>query len=163
MRFSLKGPDGAFVDEPDIEAELERFREVFLAVDGNLGRLMIRAAGGQCAVIEDELDYLVPELCFRSLTTLAHGQPVNIRLSAYSDVVTISPSGSDMHISGRHIADLTCSAEQLLRAMSDCGDRFLSCYQGLRGGLKDFDWRIRDIQAARQAAQAGAEPASRRG
>ena len=149
IRFSLKGPDGAFIDELDLEADIDRFRREFQAVEDNLGRLMIQTRPGRTVFIEDELDYLVPEFCFRACAELANGRQSTIRLSRYSGQVTVSPSAEEVLISGSSIDPLLCFRNTLMGAMLDCGDRFLSCYQRLRGGMDDFDWRIREIQAAR--------------
>ena len=155
ISFSLKGPNGTFIHELDLEAEFDRFREEFKDVEDNLGRIMIDAGEDQYTSFEDELDYLVPEVCFRSIADLKNERPITIIFSRYSGRFTMSPSGKDVLITGDRISDLECPRLSLIEALWDCGNRFLSFYERFRGGMEDFDWRIREVQAARKAAGIG--------
>lgn len=153
ISFSLKGPNGTFIHELDLEAEFDRFREEFKDVEDNLGRIMIDVDEDQYASFEDELDYLIPEVCFRSIADLKNGRPVTIIFSRYSGRFTMTPSGKDVLITGDQISDLLCSRLSLIEALLDCGNRFLFFYERFRGGMEDFDWRILEIQAARIVAE----------
>lgn len=153
ISFSLKSPNGTFIYELDLEAEFNRFSEEFKDVEDNIGRIMIKAGEDQYTYFEDELDYLITEICFRSIADLKKGRPVTIIFSRYSGRFTMTPLGKDVLITGDQVSDIRCPLLSFIEALLDCGNRFLFFYERLRGGMEDFDWRIQEIKDARESVE----------
>lgn len=155
VEFWIKGLDGAFLAEEEVDPLGARFAEA----DALPGLITI-VVGATRVTLSDDLDYLVPRLCFQSIRPLRAGAPFQIIRANASGAYELRPIGDRVWLSGVDLVATSFDKDELLTALTRCGLRFLALLRSLHTGDGHFQGVIDELETSR-AQMEGREGAPR--
>lgn len=131
VTFSLIGPDRSLWTETALAAEGAGLPARLARLAPLYGMLDIRDEDQDEGIsITDDFDFLMSDFCLTLVPALARGEDVVTTLAAHDETVTLSqgsgPDGPTILIGGTAIPDLACPRGPLLRALVDCGARYVA-------------------------------------
>ncbi len=103
--------------------------------------------------LTDDLDYIIPRLCFLSIPGLSTGKTYHIIKASSSGSLDMRIDQDRVLISGTNIRPAAFQREDLLNALYRCGLRFLEFLKSLNVDTDTYDGTINELETARTAAQ----------
>ena len=131
VTFSLIGPDRSLWTEDSLAAEGAGLQARLARLSPLYGMLSICSKEqDECISITDDFDFLLTDFCLMLVPALARGEDVIATLAADDETVTMTqgsgPDGPTIVIGGSSIPDLICPRGPLLKALVDCGARYVA-------------------------------------
>ena len=103
------------------------------------GRLTLSDGGAPETVIEDDLEFLVLNLCLRMPPRLAAQGQATVRMASMARSVTLAREGETVLLTDDSGAELgRCPYQPLMNALHDCAERFTRYIEALAS--KDPEW-----------------------
>jgi hypothetical protein len=134
------------------EATFARIAPRLLELNEIAGAIHILHEGAPDLELRDDLPPLVLGLCFGAAPKIRAGEHAEVSFASYLGRVEFVPAGDMVRVTDdRGGEPRTYPADQLGRALIDCGRRFAAFIQRLYGDDKD---RADVVQALEQAAAA---------
>jgi hypothetical protein len=151
--FRMQVGANTFLDEEEINHNLEAHRPALLANDNNYGEVVIRSAEPPDIRIDDEVWATVHNLCFGAIPGLLVGKGVTVDLLRYPGVVELVPQGGQVRISGTVIPTRVFQTRELLPALYACGRRYLHFLRRLGGGDANYEAIISHLESQAENAR----------
>jgi hypothetical protein len=156
IKFSVYVDEERCLDEDTVLADLDQYGSG-LVEDRRVGTVFIyfQEAPDDCIEIEDELEYLVDELCFRHITDLIAHHCVMIEFWSYPGHIQLDAKEVYTHISGDYIPNIKAAlSAELLPALYNCGKRYIQLLKRLVRDKADYENIARLETHAKVARQA---------
>lgn len=126
------------LNEYVITAELDQYRVRLEDIinERHTGYIVIASSAISDNKIEvnDDVEYVVQELCFLAIADLLNHKSVNISYFTSHGYLKLEPEGELIHISGKYIPNAEFFSAELLPALYHCGLRYIDL---LRRLIKD--------------------------
>ena len=148
VSFWVKGKEGAYLSEEDLEwhiPELTKLEDLpgFIIINSKTNNVQL----------SDDLDYIIPKLCFFSINSLVSNKSYNITRASCSGSYEIRADQEQVWISGTNIHQVVFQEEELFKALYQCGSRFLEFLMRLSVDTDKFEGTINELEAAQTMAQ----------
>jgi hypothetical protein len=148
IKFWIKGTDGVYLSEDDIEWRIPDLKEL----ETMLGTISI--VSETCRInLTDDLDYIVPQLCFSSIPYLANNEEFNITKASASGSYLLRVDKGQLWISGSSFEPLAFHKDDFLKALFHCGLRFLEFLKSFSKNTDKYEGAINELQIACIVAQ----------
>ncbi|PWV46123.1 hypothetical protein [Chitinophaga sp. S165] len=87
--------------------------------------------------IEDELPALIRNLCFSVSRDLQHQDHAAYHFHSYFGQIDFSKQGEHISVAGKGINTVTYDAQDLIGALQNCGERFVSLLEQLKDTVEE--------------------------
>jgi len=136
VTFSIRDPEGKWLEEEDIQARFAELRPALQSLDEAEGRLSIYNDDTTYAIttFKDELGVLVSTVCLDAVGDLAAGKAVRVSMVSHPQRIDFDVEGDQIVIHGDGIDGDRCPARPLLKALVACGERYAALLKKLHGG-----------------------------
>ena len=141
VSFWVKGATGDYM----YESELEEYISELKTFDNLPGIITIRDET-RCLELFDDLDYLVPLWCFSSIPSLLKEEPFHVLRSSASGWCKMESDQGTVLVSGDQFEAVTFNKKQLIKALFQCGSRFLEFIKQLNEGKELYSMTIIELQ-----------------
>lgn len=150
VTFCINTSSDACVSEDELATDLERHRVAILADEERHGvmngALIVRAPGVPDVRIEDEIEYLVHQICFLAIPDLLANKHIVVRHFRYLGYVRLDPEAMQQLISGDDIPSARVTYHELVPALVACGERFILFLRRLNGGTPEGEDRVQLLE-----------------
>jgi hypothetical protein len=150
----------ACLDEGGVLAEPDASRQALLDNPTFDGILTIHAGGGLTRV-EDELRAVVQNICFRAVVELLAGRNFVYRYMGYYGYFRMDPEGREVVLSGDFVKTARLPLGATVRALYECGERFLEALREVGGEENPFAEEIAYYREFAESAKAALKEFSR--
>lgn len=148
IKYWVKGTDGVYLSEDEIEWHISELNELEVMPG------VISIVSKTCHIdLTDDLDYLIPQLCFLSIPNLASNESFHITKANASGNYEIREDKGQIWISGSNISPIAFHKEDFLKALFQCGLRFLEFLKILSMDTDRYEGTIKELQTAQIEAQ----------
>ncbi len=148
VSFWVKGKDGAYLNEAEIEWYVSELKE-----NDELSGFVTIVSETHRVELSDDLDYLVPKLCFSSIPDLSNNQSFSIIKASSSGSYEIHTDQQHFWVSGTNIREVAFDKGSLLIALFQCGSRFLELLRKLNGEEEKYNGTILEMEATQRIAR----------
>ncbi len=162
VTFCINISSDVCVGEDELATDLERYRVAILADEERHGAmngaLIIRAPDVPDVRVEDEIEYLVHQVCFLAIPDLLANKHIVVRRFRYPGYFRLDPEAMQELISGDDIPSVRVTYHEFVPALVACGERFILFLQRLAGETPEGEDRVhlldRNAVIAHEAIQA---------
>lgn len=102
------------------------------------GMLVISPDAGDAVKIVDELEPWVQNLCFDAVARLCRGESVTVSYFSRAGLLTLTPQGDSVSLSGDLTPAARLPAAALLPQLYACGRRFIAFARSVKGDDEDY-------------------------
>ncbi len=154
VTFSIYVDDELCLNIDSINQQLDQYKQALLSYrhDGTLLIYDIENTSSSIS-IEDEIQYQIPQLCFKHLIDLINNKEVVIKAWSHLGYTRLQPKEKWIRISGKHISEGQFLKSELLIALFHCGLQYLDLLQRLNDNEQFFSETIRLLESEAQEAK----------
>jgi hypothetical protein len=146
--FLIKGSTGAYLAEEELEWHIEELK-TFDTLQGSI----VFVSGPNRVTLDDDLDYLIPLLCFAFIPKLANNESVELTRASASGSYFIKADNQHVWLSSVTFSATSFYKKEFLKATVQCGLRFLDLISRLNEGTGRYQVTIDELEVAKIEAQ----------